>query len=320
MQVLKFGGSSVANAENIKRISTIIRRAATREEKTIVVVSALGGITDMILEAGNLASVADESYCEIFQEITNRHLETVKALLPINNQSGLLSKVMQRCNEMEDTLTGILLLSEFSGRVRDRLLGYGEIFSSQIISSFLEAEGISNTWCDSREIIKTDSTFTNALVDFSLTNKLCKDYFNNSSSNLFIAPGFIASDKAGNATTLGRGGSDYTAAIFAASTDARELQIWTDVSGMMTADPRLVANAKAITSISYQEAMELSHFGAKVIYAPTIQPVMLKKIPVWIKNTFLPDDAGTGIFETPGSSSQTIKGISSINKIRPAKP
>lgn len=314
MQVLKFGGSSVANAENINKVVEIIknRKAGT---KTVVVVSALGGITDMLLKTAALAEANDELYKTILQGIEDKHLDAVKALIPVQQQSGVLSLVKTICNEVEDICNGIFLLRELSARTKDRIVSYGELLSSQIIAAKLNAVGLAAEWKDAREIIVTDSNFGIAAVDFVSTNKWASEFFNASASSLFIIPGFIAADKNNITTTLGRGGSDYTAAILAAALDASVLEIWTDVSGMMTADPRLVNNIKHIPQISYQEAMELSHFGAKVIYPPTIQPVMKKGIPVWIKNTFAPDELGTVIKNEATAAGTSIQGISSINKI-----
>lgn len=314
MQVLKFGGTSVANASNIQKVTTIIQRAL-KKDRTIVVVSAFGGVTDMLLRAGELAALSDETYKEKLQAIEHRHLEAVKELLPVTQQSSLLSQVKKHCNELEDICNGIFLLGELSARTKDRIVSYGELLSSLIISAGLNAGGISNTRVDARELIVTDSGFGNAVVDFTATNKKITSYFSTVSESLFILPGFVAADASGATTTLGRGGSDYTGAILAAAINATSLEIWTDVSGMMTADPRLVANVRLIPHISYQEAMELSHFGAKVIYPPTIQPVMNKNIPVWIKNTFAPDDYGTLIETETSENGNIIRGISSINNI-----
>jgi aspartokinase/homoserine dehydrogenase 1 len=317
MQVLKFGGTSVANAENMNKVSSIVQKALVRmpQSKTIVVVSALGGVTDVLLQSGGLAAAGDESYKELLQKVEQRHLEAVKALIPVTQQSSVLSWVKQRCNEIEDICNGVFLLGELSARTKDRIVSFGELLSSKIIAARLHAQGVENTWVDSRELIRTDAQYGNAIVDFSITNSLCNDFFSASAARLFIVPGFVASDGKGNTTTLGRGGSDYTAAIIAGAVNAATLEIWTDVSGMMTADPRLVPNARILPHISYQEAMELSHFGAKVIYPPTIQPVMSKNIPVWIKNTFAPEDHGTVIENDVHKNGNNIRGISSINKI-----
>lgn len=314
MQVLKFGGSSVANAANINKVVNIIK-AKQDNGKTIIVVSALSGITDKLLKAAQLAECNDENYKSILNEIENIHLQTVKELIPILQQNPVLSLVKKMCNEVEDICNSVFILHELSPRITDRVLSFGELLSSQIIAAKLNASGMQTEWKDSREIIVTNNHFSKAAVDFTSTNKNTLTYFKSLSTNLIIIPGFIAADKNSVTTTLGRGGSDYTAAIIAAAVNAKVLEIWTDVSGMMTADPRLVSNSKHIPQITYQEAMELSHFGAKVIYPPTLQPVMKRKIPVWIKNTFSPDDPGTVIENEAAGNRINIQGISSINNI-----
>ena len=314
MQVLKFGGTSVANAENIKKVVTIVKEAA-KKEKTVVVVSALGGVTDLLLAAASLAADGKESYKDKLAVVEQRHLDAVKELIPVATQSHLLSLVKKSCNEIEEICNGIFLLGELTYRSKDRVASYGEWLSSKIISARFNCENVKAAWKDAKELIQTNSSFTAAEVDFAITNKKVLDYFSSDPVDLFIVPGFIASDNNGITTTLGRGGSDYTAAIIAAALHASVLEIWTDVSGMMTADPRLTSNAKIIPHISYQEAMELSHFGAKVIYPPTIQPVMGKGIPVWIKNTFSPEDEGTLIETTATGDADKVRGISSINNI-----
>ncbi len=315
MQVLKFGGSSVANAENMNRVVTIANKAA-RNEETILVVSALGGITDQLLQTGDLAAKKEESYKQVLKEMEQRHLDTVRQLLPIQQQSATLSLVKQQFNELENICDGVFLLRELSVRTKDRIVSYGELLSSLMIAAKFQSMGVDVHWLDSRKLIVTNSNYGNAAVDFKQTEKNITAYLKQNIYPLYVAPGFIATDAAGNITTLGRGGSDYTGAIYASATNASALEIWTDVSGMMTADPRLVQNAKPIQRISYQEAMELSHFGAKIIYPPTIQPVMNQGIPVWVKNTFAPDDFGTLIEnESAVTAGDFIRGISSINKI-----
>jgi len=313
MQVLKFGGTSVANAENIKKVKDILQ--LKKEAKTIVVVSALGGVTDELLKCGFLAAKGDSSYKENLQKLTERHLTVVKELLPLTNQSSILSFVMQQFNEVEDICNGIFLLNDFTDRTKDRILSFGELISSQIISAYLASDKLPNKWVDSRKIIYTDSQFTKAAVQFERTQQSIQSFFSEGNDELFVVPGFVAGDDKGNTTTLGRGGSDYTAAIIGAALNASVVEIWTDVSGMMTADPRMVSNAKGIKQISYHEAMELSHFGAKVIYPPTIQPLMSKNIPVWIKNTFSPHDEGTLLHSNVYRNGNIITGISSINKL-----
>ena len=315
MQVLKFGGSSVASAKNINSVISIIKNAVSNDDRIVVVLSAFGGITDALLEAVNLASKADTFYNEKLALIVQRHLTAVKDLIPLDKQSGVLSMVKKRCNEIEDICRGVFLLKELTAHTKDSITSYGELLSTQIFSAKLNSLQINNTWKDSRELIITNSEFGRATVDFAITNKNISDFFSSGDSVLCIIPGFIGSDKNGNTTTLGRGGSDYTASIFGAALHASAVEIWTDVSGMMTADPVLVSNAKVIPDISYQEAMELSHFGAKVIYPSTIQPVISGSIPVWIKNTFSPGDAGTKIQNGIQGNGNSIRGISSINNL-----
>lgn len=314
MQVLKFGGTSVANAENINKVIGVVKESI-QKDRTVVVVSALGGVTDLLLGAASLAAGGKESYKQTLDLIEQRHLEAVKNLIPVARQSQLLSLVKKACNEIEDICNGIYLLGELTPRSKDRIGSYGEWISSQIITAAFQSTGTEAVWKDSRELILTNAAFTNAEVDFEKTNKNIRNYFSTHTAGLYILPGFIASNHEGVTTTLGRGGSDYTAAILAAALDAKLLEIWTDVSGMMTADPRLTANARIIPHISYQEAMELSHFGAKVIYPPTIQPVMSRNIPVWIKNTFAPADEGTLIESVASRNGSIVRGISSINTI-----
>ena len=314
MQVLKFGGSSVATAQNIEKVVSIVQEKS-KAEKTIVVVSALGGMTDILLSCGALAAKGNENYRQQLQAAEARHLETVKSLIPVTRQSRILSQVKKQCNELEDICNGIFLLRELSLVTKDRIVSYGELLSSQIIAAKFESLGVEAGWKDTRELIVTDNNHTNAAVDFVVTNKNIDEYFASTTADVTVLPGFIAADANGYTTTLGRGGSDYTAAIVAAALNATNFEIWTDVSGMMTADPRLVSTAKVIPHISYQEAMELSHFGAKVIYPPTIQPVMKKQIPVWIKNTFSPNDEGTIIESATVKNGNSIRGISSINSV-----
>lgn len=319
MQVLKFGGSSVANAENISRVAKIVA-TAIQKDNTIVVVSALSGVTDLLLQSAVLAAEgSEEAYKEKINIIQQKHFDAVKQLIPVASQSQLLSLVKRSVNEIEDICNGIFLLREVTPRTKDRLASYGEWLSSQIIASKMQNDGIAIQWKDARDLIITNSQFTHAAVDFEITNKNIETFFKSADSRAFILPGFIASDKNGVTTTIGRGGSDYTASIITAALNADALEIWTDVSGMMTADPRLTVNAKIIHNITYQEAMELSHFGAKVIYPPTIQPIMSKGIPVWIKNTFAPEDYGTQITsevvnEAPADEN-IVRGISSMNNI-----
>lgn len=314
MQVLKFGGTSVANAANIVKVIAIVKEA-TKKDSTFVVVSALGGTTDMLIEAGRLAATGDQRYKQKLNEIENRHLKTIKNLVPHTQFKKTADEIKLLISELRTICYGVFLLRELSGASLDRVVSFGELMSSLIISRSLSSKKIKHRWVDSRQLIETDSNHTSATVNFSNTNKKIAAFIKAQPSPLYLAPGFIASNPVGATTTLGRGGSDYTAAIFAAATQAARLEIWTDVSGMMTADPRLVKHAKPIPQISYQEAMELSHFGAKVIYPPTIQPAMSKKIPLWIKNTFAPEDTGTLVENQSAASKNMLCGISSMDNI-----
>lgn len=314
MIVLKFGGTSVANAENISKTISIVT-AAMKEDKLMMVVSALGGTTDLLLGAGKSAAEGKTDYKEKLKLIEERHFDTIKNLIPVAHQSSIIFEVKRRINELEDLCDGIFLIGEFSPKTSDKIASYGELLSSLIISQRLTSMDVKHQWVDSRELIRTDSNYTFAAVDAKTTAEQTNKYIAAHEAPLYLLPGFIAADAKGNTTTLGRGGSDYTAAIFAAAVDAKKLEIWSDVSGMMTADPRLVPNARVIPNISYQEAMELSHFGAKVIYAPTIQPVMAKGIPLWIKNTFAPTDLGTEIEKKAREGGNAVSGLSSIDKV-----
>lgn len=239
MKVLKFGGTSVANAQNIWQVENIIKKASA-ESKVVVVVSALHGVTDQLINAAESAADQKESYPEILRELENKHLNLVKELMPILAQSAWLSFVKKHFNDIEEICNGIFVLGEFTIKTKDKITSYGEFLSSQIIHAKLQSEGLDVSWMNSAEQIVTDSNFTHAKVNYERTEENIKKYFAENHHRITIAPGFIAKDKDGNRTTLGRGGSDYTASIIAAATDAEELEIWTDVSGMMTADPRLV--------------------------------------------------------------------------------
>ncbi|UXP33978.1 bifunctional aspartate kinase/homoserine dehydrogenase I [Reichenbachiella agarivorans] len=312
MKVLKFGGTSVGTPDNLKKVKEIL--AAAQPEKTVCVVSAFGGVTNLLHACSELAASGDESYEELTEQIEARHLDTIKELLPVQSQSITFSKIKILLNELEDLMKGIYLIRELSPKTLDKVLSFGETLSSNIIVDYLNAEGLPTDLGDSKALIKTDSTHNNAIVDFAVTDKNIKHYIS-SAANLVVCPGFVSSDADGVTTTLGRGGSDYTAAIFAAALDADSCEIWTDVSGMMTSDPRQVAAAHPIEKLSFQEALELSHFGAKVIYPPTIQPVLDKKIPIKIKNTFAPEDPGTTICDDANGDKQFVKGLSSVKDI-----
>ena len=313
MKILKFGGTSVANDENIKKVTSIVKNASTT--KIGVVVSALGGVTDLLLNGLQLASNQNSAYEDKLSEIEEKHFKVIKNLFPIKAQSTILSSVKSELNNLETLLEGAFLIGEITPRLSDKIVSYGELLSSFIISEYFILEGLDTVFKDGRELIITDESFGNANIDFNLTYTNCNNHFTNVKELITLVPGFVSSSLNGNATTLGRGGSDYTAAILAAATNAEVLEIWTDVSGMYTANPKLVKQAKCVSHISYEEAMELSHFGAKVLYPPTIQPVLSKGIPIIIKNTFVPDDEGTLITKNKNKKGKTVRGISHVSAI-----
>lgn len=316
MQVLKFGGSSVGTIAAISKVIAIVK-ARVQTKPSIVVVSAMSGVTDQLILLGQTAAQGNEAYQTMIQSLAQKHEDAVIALLPTEQQASALSMVKALIQEIESHCATIFNESMLTLRMQDCLMSYGEILSSKIIAAAFEAEGVDQVWLDSRAMIKTNSAYSSAVVDSALTNQTIQAYFANPNNQhaLYMAPGFIASDAAGHTTTIGRGGSDYSGAIYAASINASILEIWTDVSGMMTADPRIVNNAKEIPRISYHEAMELSHFGAKIIYPPTILPVMHAHIPLWIKNTFEPEHPGTLIENESPKDNNVIRGISSIKDI-----
>ncbi len=314
MKVLKFGGTSVANAENISKVIKILENES-KKHKIAVVVSALGGTTDMLIEAGELATTKDENYLEVFQQIADRHNNVVEGLIKGQKKRTVLKQVNSKLEELKQILQGIYLINEFSNKTIDKIVSFGELLSSYIISEALEQTLQNSSLKDSRELILTDSTFTNAIVKTKETSTNISTFFKKNKDKVVVLPGFVSRNKNNDTTTLGRGGSDYTAALIASALKADVLEIWTDVSGMYTANPKLVKQAFPITEISYQEAMELSHFGAKVLYPPTVQPALQKNIPIHIKNTFAPTDKGTFITKKSKDKKEPVKGISHIENI-----
>jgi len=313
MKVLKFGGSSVASSKNINKVIDIIK-FNVKKNSIAVVVSAFGGVTDLLLEAGNLACSGNEKYKNSTKTIEERHIKIVRELIQVHNQSAVLSQVKIMLNRLESTLEGVFLINELSDKTSDKIVSFGELLSSFIISEALKSNDLDAKLKNTQELIVTDENFSNAAVTFEKTNANIVDFFNINNHKIVILPGFVSKTEKGEVSTLGRGGSDYTAAIIASAINASMLEIWTDVSGMYTANPTFVREAFPIKNISYQEAMELSHFGAKVLYPPTIQPVLKKEIPICIKNTFEPQDEGTLITEI-SSNTEPIKGISHIENM-----
>lgn len=284
MQVLKFGGTSLGSSKNINKVISILENQ-TKNNKVVCVVSAIAGVTDALLKAGELAKNKDTQYIKAFQDIQKKHLLIVEELKPMHNKE-IQSHLKDQLGDLKKFLDGIFLINELSPQTTDKLMSYGELLSSYIITEVIREKGIAVTRKNGQELIITNSNFTKAEVKFDSTNKQIHDYFRTAGQDLTIVPGFISKSERNEFTTLGRGGSDYTAAIIAAVLQVDTLEIWTDVSGMFTANPKLVKQAHPISFISYQEAMELSHFGAKVLYPPSVQPVLFSNIPIRIKNTF----------------------------------
>ena len=312
MKVIKFGGTSVANSEAIDCVFNILKK---NRRSTFVVVSALSGITDTLLSMTYLAARGDNSYNQKINLLKKRHLDLINESLKNESQKKIINFLNIKINEIKDLLSSVEALREFTKKSSSRILSYGEILSSTIIYEILKSKKLNIVHKDSRDLIWTFNQNNRQIVDFDLTKKKINDFFKNENTDLVILPGFIASNENGDTTTLGRGGSDYSAAIFSNILNAEILEIWTDVSGMFTANPRLVKQAQPIPNLSYFEAMELSHFGAKVIYPPTLQPVMKKNIPIAIKNTFKPRDLGTLIGIKTKLNDQIVKGISHIDNI-----
>ena len=311
MKVLKFGGTSVGTVDSINQVIRII---SENKQPVAVVYSAMGGVTNKLIEIGTLASKGDLKYLDVLQSIEERHFSAIRALVDVKSQSSIIAKIKGNFNEIEDLLKGITFIRELSIRTMDLLLSFGERLSTQIITFVLNEKGIKAKYIDARDIIKTNSNYGFAEVDFEDTNAL----INNSlaeKNQVYCITGFIASNKDNITTTLGRGGSDYTASIIGAALGSEVIEIWTDVNGMMTADPRKVKNAFTIPEISYSEAMELSHFGAKVIYPPSLVPAFLKNIPIKVLNTFESSHSGTTISKEINQKGYSITGISSIDEI-----
>ncbi len=313
MNILKFGGTSVGSAQSISALIEILRKERG-DENPIVVLSAMGGVTNTLLEMAENARKAQD-YADQLKAVEAKHFEVIRALLPAGAQNPVLTKLKIYFNELEDILQSVYNLRELSLQTKDLILSYGERCSNAMVSHIARQQFPEALYVDGSELIKTDSNFGQAKVDTQLSEMLIREFYESNKDKLLFVTGFISSNDEGRITTLGRGGSDYTAAIWGAALNAAEIQIWTDVDGMLTADPRIVRKAFSLPELSYTEAMELSYFGAKVIYPPTMIPAFLKKIPIVIKNTFNVDFAGTYIKHGAQASTLPIKGISSIDEI-----
>ncbi len=309
MKVLKFGGTSVGSVKSILSLKRIVEKEA-RKQPIVVVVSALGGITDMLISTSRLAQEGKDEWKEQFEQMVDRHHKMIDTIITdTNDREMLFNKVDSLFEQLHSIYFGVYLIHDLSKKTLDAIVSYGERLSSNIVSTLVKG----SRWMDSRDFIKTTiSPNGKIILDTDLTNHLVKKAFADL-PRVSLVPGFISSDKdSGETTNLGRGGSDYTAAIIAADLDAEILEIWTDVDGFMTADPRVIKTAYTIDELSYVEAMELCNFGAKVVYPPTIYPVRIKNIPIRVKNTFNPEAPGTIIKDKIDNNHKPIKGISSI--------
>jgi aspartokinase/homoserine dehydrogenase 1 len=310
---LKFGGSSVRDAERIKNVISIVKKDIKTGKIAGVVFSAIQGVTDDLNRISRMAAVRNELYTVEFKKLKERHFTIVDELLSSRMHTKTEASVNMLLSDLEEILKGVYLVKELSAKTLDFIQSFGEMLSNIIISyAFLENK-VDNDFLDARRVIKSDNNFGSAHVLIDISNKNIKEHFN-SNKKLQIITGFIASTANNETTTLGRGGSDYTVSIIGAALETKCIEIWTDVNGVLTADPKKVRDAFPITNMNYEEAMELSHFGAKVIYPPTIHPAAVKKIPVIIKNTFNPAFTGT-VISSKTYSDYPIKGISSIDNI-----
>lgn len=309
MKVLKFGGTSVGSVKSILSLKRIVENEA-KKQSIVVVVSALGGITDKLLQTSQLALKGDEQWKVEFDAMVDRHHKMIDTIITdTSDRENLFKSVDALFEQLKSIYFGVYLIHDLSEKTQDAIVSYGERLSSKIVATLIRGA----KWFDSRSFIKTERINGKHTLDSELTNKLVKDTFAEL-PRISLVPGFISRDKNTERTTnLGRGGSDYTAAIIAAALNAEVLEIWTDVDGFMTADPRVIKSAYTINELSYIEAMELCNFGAKVIYPPTIYPVCVKNIPIKVKNTFNPEAPGTIIKNKIDGDSKPIKGISSIN-------
>lgn len=314
MKVLKFGGTSVGGADGIKAVLDIVKKSYDEGEKPLVVLSAMAGVTNLLTKMAENAAERI-SFDEDLRALEVRHFEVVKTLIAVKYQNPVFTKLKLMLNELEDILQGISALQELSPQSKDLVVSFGERLSNYMVSKIMEQYIAQTEFIDASHYVKTDSNFGHAHINEELTEQLIHSLAHTHADKTLFVTGFIGSNENGRITTLGRGGSDYTAAIFGAVLQASAIEIWTDVNGMLTADPRIVKKAFSQSTLSYNEAMELSYFGAKVIYPPTMIPAFLKKIPIVIRNTFEPEFPGTVIQFESGESVYPIKGISSIADI-----
>ena len=312
MKILKFGGTSIANKLCINNIIDIVKN----ETKCVVVVSAISGVTNLLNNCMNKAKEGDLKFKLEIDEIFIKHLDIINLFISKKSEGELITFIKNELSKAEKLLRGISLVKEITPNIYSKIIVTGEILSSKLINEIFVSEKLNTRLVDGNDLIYISGDIQNHLIDWGKTRKKVKQLFNQNSFHINVIPGFICKNENGDLSTLGRGGSDFSASIIANLLDAKSLEIWTDVSGVYTANPKIVSQARPIKKISYHEAMELSHFGAKVIYPPTIQPLIDKKIELKIKNTFSPENKGTLISNSvKKSNGQIVKGITFIDKV-----
>jgi len=313
MKVLKFGGTSIATPERVQAVLDLII-AAGAEHPPAVIVSAFGGITNQLTQMIEQAGAGDDQYHRQFDAFVEKHEQMIFALTSGKRQTNLKESIQKYTSRLSEILRGVYLVRHVAPKTNSQILSYGERLSAQIICEGLRERDVDTFFVDARQVIITDDNYAAGIVDFELTSQNIQKRFK-AITGIAVITGFVASNMQGETTLLGRSGSDYTAAIFGAALKASEIEIWTDVDGIMTANPRQVPSAQSIPAMTYKDAMEMSHFGAKVVFPPTIRPAMELGIPIWIKNTFNPEFPGTLIDQNAGDESYRITGISSLDAI-----
>jgi aspartokinase/homoserine dehydrogenase 1 len=314
MRILKFGGSSLADQVRIKAVVSIIRNYVSYNQEITVVVSAQSGVTNLLVNICDLIPESPEESESLIREIEQRHISAVRSLIPVAVQPAVMAEIITVCNELSDIARGAFLVGEVTLRTRDLILSFGERLSAYLFSQVLKADFPDSVYADARAFIKTNAEFGKAKVKFDLTDELIRKYYADN-IGLKVVTGFIASTVKGQTTTLGRNGSDYTASVLGSALDADAIEIWSDTDGVMTADPSFVREARSIGQLSYAEAMELSHFGAKVLFPASLYPAMASKIPIIVKNTLNPEHPGTLISESSSHDNGFFKGITSLTNI-----
>ena len=311
MKILKFGGTSLKDEDRVRQVADII---LAQKDSVAVVVSAFAGVTDRLIRMAEKAAKGDKSYLQDEKNLEEKHISIAKVLIDSKNQSLMVSRIILKFNDLHDILHGIFLVRELSPRMLDVVMSFGERLSAFILANVLHGKNSEAYYLDARSLIRTNRRFGKAGVDYQKTFTLIRKHFNEN-NGLPVITGFIGATSEGETTTLGRSGSDFTASIFGAALKADEIQIWTDVNGVLTADPAIVTDAFTIPDLSYEEAMELSHFGAEVVHPATMQPALEAHIPIRIKNTLNPQAAGTVIGQPARDWKFPIKSLSSVKEV-----